>query len=155
MTTLPSAFISRRLRTVPASDPVRKSTPWALTEMVPPTLSTSMLGMPLTDSPCGWSASSTCPHRAPPPTRTVPDAASTAIRFIAVMSMANAPGHDAWPPMLCRAPATDTFSSCSRANATARPSSASLLGRTTPYTSVRFRQLASLTVPLRWLSQSG
>ena len=45
--------------------PVRKSAPCALTEMVPPTLSTSMLGIAATENPLGVRRSRTSRHVAP------------------------------------------------------------------------------------------
>lgn len=101
----------------------------------------------------GCNASSTRRHSAPPPTRTVPDASSMVIRFIAVMSRISAPGHEARPPMLCRAPDGATFRSCSRAKASAFPSSAS--SAAAPPHRGAVQAAGVVDVPRRCTSQSG
>nr|WP_237565774.1 hypothetical protein [Ornithinimicrobium cerasi] len=86
-----------------------------MTDTVPPTLSTSTLGMVATDNPAGCTASSTWCHVAPACTTAVRASTSTVIASRPRMSTTSPPGCDACPPSACCVPPTDTARSCSAA----------------------------------------
>ena len=122
--------------------------PCALTEIEPPTEKMSVDCIACT-AKRGWSWRWMSCQVAPLCTVTTRRSASSWMRLKARMSSSTAPGANAWPPMLWRTPATDTFNPASRAYASAARTSSSLRTATTPWTGVRLRQLASFTVPPR------
>jgi hypothetical protein len=74
---------------------------------------------------------------------------SSDITLNPVISSTSASVKNAWPPILCRTPAIETFRLLARAYSSALLISSSVVTRTIPWTAVRFRQLASLSVPPR------
>ncbi len=122
--------------------------PCALTEIEPPTEKMSVDCIACT-AKRGWSWRWMSCQVAPLCTVTTRRSASSWMRLKGRMSSSTAPGAKAWPPMLWRTPATETFNPASRAYASAARTSSSLRTATTPCTGVRLRQLASFTVPPR------
>jgi hypothetical protein len=105
--------------------------PWALTEIEPPTVKTSADCIAFTANR-GWRKRWTSCQVAPLCTVRVRTRASSDMRLSRVMSRTIASRANAWPPVLCRTPATATFRPWSRAKASAVRTSSISRTATTP-----------------------